>query len=104
MKLNDEFMPGEMSVLSGEVSIERFLVYNVSEHETSVFEKIGDRCVYAGTFENSNVYAPGGKKVEKTGIYADVSYKVRGFFGNIYEGEKRKLVDVIIREDEYEGE
>ncbi|MCR5255447.1 MAG: hypothetical protein K6D96_05900 [Acetatifactor sp.] len=103
LNLDEEFMPGEPSVFAGKVRPERFLVYNVSETQTSVFEKIGNRCVYIGTFDNRSVYAPSGKKVEKTGIFASVDYSVKGFFGNIYEGNKSKLVDVVIREESDEG-
>lgn len=77
-----------------EVRVEEFILYNVRGEQIEIVrfspsgvERMAGYLGYTA--------APNGQLVEKTGIYSEVSYQIRGYFGEMYEARKGKLVDVV---------
>lgn len=84
----------EQGLISGPVHIENFTVYNVNGSEVDVRSFGGDGTVAGWQGILGQETAPNGKKVENTGIYSEISYRVRGLFGLNVMARKGKLADV----------
>lgn len=94
LNLDDQMRSKEEAFVWEEVKVEEFILYNV------IGEQVEITCFSSDGVERTSGYlghtiAPNGQPVERTGIYSEVSYQVRGYFGELYEARKGKLVDVV---------
>lgn len=94
LNLNDGWECSSKGLISGPVRIEKFTVYNVtgSEVEAHGFDENGERKCWSGILGQES--APDGKKVENTGIYSEISYRIKGVLGIEVAAGKGKLADV----------
>ncbi|MCM1191537.1 MAG: hypothetical protein NC123_09280 [Butyrivibrio sp.] len=95
LSLNDLWECENKGLISGPVRIENFTVYNVSGSQVEVcsFGENGTEVRRYGTLGSET--APNGMKVENTGIYSEISYRIKGVLGIEVTARKGKLVDVV---------
>lgn len=86
-------------LISGPVQVVEFTVYNVSGNDVEInsFGEDGALSRTRGTL--GQVRAPNGVLVESTGIYSELRYRIKGFWGMETEAHKGKLVDVMRTQD-----
>lgn len=101
--LNDSWENSEIGWLQGPVSVERFIVYNVTEQETTIYEMNAAGKMGPGQKRTGTVFAPNGKPVEQTGIYSELSFQTSGLFELAVRGHKGILVDIVREEEEAEN-
>lgn len=94
LNLNDGWECSSKGLISGPVHIEKFTVYNVSGNEVEAygFNESGEKKCWSGRL--GQVLAPNGIKVENTGIYSEISYRIKGVLGVEVAAGKGKLADV----------
>jgi hypothetical protein len=92
--LNDEWESQNKNLISGKVSIKRFIIYNVTDEGVVIIEPHDDGSISETSAEAGKVTAPNGVDVEATGIYSEISFPVNGFWGINIQAVKGKLVDV----------
>ncbi len=92
--LDDAMRGRNTSLISGEVKVERYIVYNVTGQEVRICEVTG-----GGSSERTgklgSVTAPGGEVVRSTGVYSEISYPVKGWMHLEVTAHKGKLVEVV---------
>lgn len=93
--LDDNWECANKNLISGPVHVVNFTVYNVSGNDVAIysFDESGAMCTDRGTL--GQVKAPNGVPVESTGIYSEISYRIKGFLGLEADARKGKLVDVV---------
>lgn len=94
LSLNDGWECSSKGLISGPVQIEKFMVYNVNGSEVEVysFDEDGRRERRSGLLGQET--APDGSKVENTGIYSEIAYRIKGVLGMEVPARKGKLADV----------
>ena len=99
LNLNEEWECDNRELISGPVQIDNFTVYNVSGNDVEIycFEGDGEPVRRQGTL--GSVMAPNGITVEATGIYSEISYRIKGLLGVEITAHKGKLVDVVKTEE-----
>lgn len=92
--LNAKWECENREMISGPVSIEKFIVYNVigGYVEAYSYDKSGPVSCWSGSLGQET--APNGIQIEHTGIYSEISYQIKGLFGIEVTARKGKLVDV----------
>lgn len=102
--LNDAWECENKALISGPVTVETFIVYNVDDEKiiSYRFDRTGN--LQIGTYAPGSVAAPNGVAVEATGIYSEISYEIKGIFGTTVQAQKGKLVDVCMNEPRKEEE
>lgn len=93
LRLDENLMAVSSDLISGQVQLECFQIYNVGDTRVEILEWKN------GLFERSQalpgqVVTPMGDRVEKTGIYSEISFDNKGILGQVYRARKGKLVDV----------
>ena len=93
--LDDNWECANKNLISGPVHVVNFTVYNVSGNDVAIysFDESGAMCTDRGTL--GQVKTPNGVPVESTGIYSEISYRIKGFLGLEADARKGKLVDVV---------
>lgn len=81
-------------LISGQVKLENYTIYNVSGDrvEACRLDHGREEWVRGRTGE---IYAPNGQLVERTGVYGEISYPVKGILGLMVTARKGKLVDIV---------
>lgn len=98
LNLNDDWECANKALISGAVSVTKYIIYNVEETTVHVYELDNGRVrTWEGT--PGHVTAPNGIAVEETGIYSELSFPVNGLFGITVRAQKGKLVDVKMKGD-----
>lgn len=91
--LDEQWECENKRLISGHVMVEGYVIYNVA----------GDNVRYCrldrgkeewGSGKKGEVRTPGGQVVEKTGVYGEISYEVKGIFGFTVDARRGKLVDI----------
>lgn len=92
--LNAEWECENREMISGPVGIEKFIVYNVigGDVEAYSYDRSGPVSCWSGSLGQET--APNGIQIEHTGIYSEISYRIKGLFGIEVTARKGKLVDV----------
>lgn len=101
--LDDTFCAGNRKLISGQVTIQKYILYNVSKKNVEVWERTADGQILEWQGELGEVRTPAGQYIEQTGVYSEITYFVEGFLGTGIEAHKGKLVD-IVRENDRESE
>ena len=86
--LDNHFMAQNRRMISGQVEIQNYTIYNVTSDLVEIWQRDRD-----GTL--GEVRTPGGQTIENTGVYSEIAYPVEGFLGTRVMAHKGKLVDVI---------
>lgn len=98
LNLDENWECPNKALISGPVSVERYIIYNVEETVVHVYELDAGRVrMWNGT--PGYVSAPNGVAVEATGIYSELSFPVEGLFGVTVQARKGKLADVMVNDD-----
>lgn len=88
-------------LLTGEIQIRQYIVYNVSEGGVEITGYDGQgNCNLHEIGLPGTVRTPDGTPVEHTTIYSRVGFRVMGLLGRTIEAEKEKSVDIMRYESE----
>jgi len=93
--LNEEWESKNTELFSGKISIEEYIIYNVSGDNVEILKVNNEGSVSAQYCGTGEAVAPNGVPVEATGVYSEISFPIKGFFGITVNAEKGKLVDVM---------
>ncbi len=97
--LDDMFYAGNRKLISGQVTIQQYILYNVAGERVEVWQKDADGQIQEWEGTLGEVKAPDGQYIEHTGVYSEITYFVEGFMGTDMEAHKGKLVDVVREND-----
>ena len=92
--LDDAWESHNHKLISGVVQVEAFYVYNVLG-ESVDYCRLDDGREEWMHGSLGEVSAPNGQVVEKTGVYGEISYPLKGIWGLKVQARKGKLVDVV---------
>lgn len=95
LNLDDNWECPNKGLISGAVTVERFIVYEVNDREVLVLENDLNGVVSESRGVLGEVCAPNGKQIESTGIYSAISCPVKGLFSLEARAYKSQLVDII---------
>ncbi len=101
--LDDTFYAGNRKLISGQVTIQQYILYNVAGNRVEIWQKDADGQTQEWEGTLGEVKAPDGQYIEHTGVYSEITYFVEEFMGTEMEAHKGKLVDVV-RENNRERE
>lgn len=98
LNLDENWESSEAGMISGPVSILNYTVYSVSGNDVEVsrFDRHGMMTQWKETL--GSAVAPNGLRIESTGIYSEITYRVDGMFGVSEDARKGKLVDIVENE------
>lgn len=96
--LNDLWEASNTALISGEVIIEQFIVYNVEEDQVVAryISEQGQMREERG--KTGRLKTPDGTPVTHTGIYSEISFSVTGVGGMEVRARKGKFVDIVSEE------
>jgi len=94
LQLNEEWV-NDTGVISGKVTVKKYVVYNVKGQEVAVYQVDESGQVQEWQGSLGSVSAPNGILVETTSIYSEIVFPVKGLFGVETEAHKGKLVDIV---------
>lgn len=93
--LNDQWEGSNQALISGIVTVETYIIYNVQRNNVTVHEVDSTGRLYSWQGLRGAVTAPNGQVVEYTGVYSEISFPVKGSFGMEVRARKGKLVDIV---------
>ena len=93
--LNDRWEGSNQALISGPVTVESYIIYNVQGDGVTVHAVDSTGQLYSRQGLLGAVTAPKGQKVEYTGVYSEISFPVKGSFGMEVRARKGKLVDIV---------
>lgn len=93
--LDEQFRTKDVGLISGEVQVLQYIIYNVTGEKVNVWRYTPDRGVEEWQGVLGEVRAPSGQTIEYTGVYSEITYPVKGFLGIVTEARKGKLVDIV---------
>ena len=95
LQLNEQWEGLHSNLISGQVVVETYIVYNVNKNRVTVYslDSNGQMKVWEDTL--GAVWAPNGICIESTSVYSEISFPVKGLLGIRVEAHKGKLVDVV---------
>ena len=93
--LNDQWEGSNQALISGIVTVETYIIYNVQRNNVTVHEVDSTGRLYSWQGLRGAVTAPNGQVVEYTGVYSEISFPVKGSFGMEVRAHKGKLVDIV---------
>lgn len=95
LALDEDGRSARTELLTGEVRIEEYTVYNVLDREIQITCYDGQgNCVRRENAAPGTVRTPDGAPVEHTTVYSRVAFQVAGLQGNVIEAVKEKSVDI----------
>ena len=92
--LDENWECGNKRLISGKVTLESFVLYNVANGQVESCQMTGGR-MERSVGSLGEVRAPNGQIVEHTGVYGEISYDLQGVWGLIVPARKGKLVDIV---------
>ncbi len=93
--LDDQWEGSNQALISGPVTVEIYIIYNVQGNKVTVHEVDSTGGLYSWQGLKGAVTAPDGQVVEYTGVYSEISFMVKGSFGMEVRARKGKLVDIV---------
>lgn len=100
LHLDENWENSNKALLSGKVEIVTYIIYNVSGTEVEIITLCDNGSMQYSYGEKGRVTAPDGNLVERTGIYSEIAYPVRGILGVEVQAHKGKLADIVVLETE----
>ena len=79
--LDNHFMAQNRRMISGQVEIQNYTIYNVTSDLVEIWQRDRDGTVSVWSGNVGNVHAPNGQLIEETGVYSEIAYPVEGFLG-----------------------
>lgn len=95
LNLDENWESVGIGLIAGPVKIQRYIIYNVQAGEIISRERTQEGNWRIATGARGTVYAPDGELIVHTGIYSEITYKVKGLFGREINACKGKLVDIV---------
>lgn len=80
--------------ICGPLTVEKFYIYNVENDNVEIIEVKEDGSISMGYSRLGEAMAPNGQMIKATGIYSELSFKVKGLFDIYSPARKGKLVEV----------
>lgn len=95
LQLNDNWECDNSVLISGPVTIERYIVYNLEKEVVNIYEvsPSGSICASQGVW--GKVKAPDGTLISATSVYSEISFPIKGFLQTEVQARKGKLADVV---------
>ena len=93
--LNDQWEGSNQTLISGKVTVESYIIYNVRGNGVTVHTVDNTGQLYSWQGLKGAVTAPNGQVVEYTSVYSEISFPVKGSFGMEVRAHKGKLVDIV---------
>ena len=100
--LNDQWEGSNQALISGKVTVEAYIIYNVKGNGVTVHAVDNTGQLYSWQGRKGAVTAPNGQVVEYTSVYSEISFPVKGSFGMEVRAHKGKLVDIVGAKEELE--
>lgn len=100
LRLNNFREASNTALISGVVTIEQFIVYNVEGEKIFISYVLENGKVEEEQGILGKVRTPDGNLVMYTGIYSEISFPVKGFAGITVQARKGKFVDIVAEEGE----
>lgn len=97
LNLDRDWNCANRRLISGKVSCERYILYNVSGSGVEIWERSRDGAWSLSSGRLGELTAPNGVKVENTGIYSEISFPVKTLSDTVVYARKGKLVDIVGR-------
>lgn len=95
LQLDENWECSNRRLISGQVTVEKYIVYNVEGNVVSISQVANDGHVFSDQGVLGSVSTPDGTLIERTGIYSEISFPVKAFWGGIVQARKGKLVDIV---------
>ncbi len=95
LQLNEDWECSNRKLISGRVTIERYIVYNVEENVVYISQVAENGQINEEQGVLGSVSAPDGTLIERTGIYSEISFPIEVFWGSAVQAHKGKLVDIV---------
>ena len=97
--LDEAWVCTDSTLIDGQVEIADYVIYNVDGNLVTMqrLDASGNICEQY-TAARRSMRAPNGLPIEKTGIYSEIRFPVRGPFGITFWAHKGKLVDIAVEE------
>ncbi len=97
LRLNDQWEHADHSLVSGPVTVQQYIVYNVEGRDVEIFTynhngRISTRREAGGA---GRVRTPDGTLVSYTSVYSRIRFPVEGAFGVTVYADKEKTVDIV---------
>lgn len=94
LQLDENWECSNRKLISGQVNVEKYIVYNVEENVVFISQVSNDGRVYSDQGVLGSVSTPDGTVIERTGIYSEISFPVKVLWGSVVQAHKGKLVDI----------
>lgn len=95
LQLNDSWESANPVLISGPVSIEEYIVYNVDNEGITIYSLSADGRITISEGELGRVVAPNGIGITNTSVYSEIAFDIKGLFGTQVRAHKGKLVDIV---------
>lgn len=102
--LDADYMANNRHLISGQVEILNYTIYNVKRQKVRSYSIDEKGMVSESEGTLGEVYAPNGQLVESTGVYSEIRYPVTGLWGTEHIARKGKLVDVVSEQEPIDEE
>ena len=93
--LNEQWEGSNQALISGPVTVEAYIIYNVRRDGVTVHAVDNTGQLYSWQGRKGAVTAPDGQLIEYTSVYSEISFPVKGSFGMEVKAHKGKLVDIV---------
>ncbi len=82
------------------VRVETFILYNVNDWErrVSIYYFTDGSLIQQEEKTLGSVYAPTGEEIATTSLYAKITFSVKGIFDLYVDGQRGRLVDIVIND------
>ena len=98
LSLNANWECSNRALISGPVTVEEYIVYNVKNDLVTIYHVEGNGRIREEAGISGRVYSPNGILIESTSVYSEIAFPVEGFLGVVVEARKGKLVDIVVNE------
>ena len=96
--LNEMWECENKQLISGEVRVEKYIVYNVTDNQIVIQGRDAEGNLWESQYAMGQVYAPNGEEIVTTSIYSEISYPTKGIWNVEIQAHKGKLVDIVLTE------
>ena len=98
LNLNEQWEAVNKALITDQVTVENYIVYNVVEDVVQVYGIDESGNMWEEISVLGQVTAPNGQVIESTSVYSEISYHTKGMLGMEILAQKGKLVDVVLAE------
>lgn len=95
LQLNDSWESANPALISGPVSVEKYIIYNVDKEKITISSLAANGTFAITEGEPGRVTAPNGIDITNTSVYSEIAFPIKGVFGIQVRAHKGKLVDIV---------